>query len=848
MKKLIRSVGVGIMLSLLVACLNPVVFDTEPQETTPVLTEVPGEEPDELSFEPFEVTLRLGEQGGRAVAGFNYNQIGPGLNLLNYSQVLVLDSTGKVVSFLVDRKLNAAQTGVDFLLTGISNWDTTYTFLVLMGHWERADYTAVSGDYVYKNVPPTLLAAGFVTQKPAAQIPVSMAQIRVDTVFESTSGSPNVRGAVPGGVVALPPVDWTVTWTLQGQGFTNLVTAEGKTPGTATIGDVFGAVSDKSQFDTVDISGTPVPGGAGAWTLSKALSAYTVMGNIGQSGYTNFNVKYVPFAGKTWTGINLDGIPDGGKDSGKPLWILRNGINDAKQDGDTTFVANDWAGGKNGNGAVVFTVAMGTGSTLEITDASFQDSDTIQFTTGGYTGVANVYYAEVATGGAAPAWGSAYTSHPLGAKGPGTHTVDEAAIDASKDVYVILVKDGNLSTPVKLAKDSVIILNWSGSGYSVYKAWYVASTGNDSSGDGSKAKPYKTVEKALTAIKTAYAGSTWPSKGTASEEYGAVIVLNTVNVTEPITITGTSGGTKEYPAILLSGDPDSTGGKLLASTGTGSSWGLIFGTPLLELTEGAEVVLVNGLTLEGPGNGSSVKLGGVDLLNSKLEIADALITKFPAFGVYVHESGVASMTGGTVTNNKGSGVYLNSHGIFNMSGGTISYNQGYNPAGTSSQGGGVCVTSGEFTMSSSAVIEYNTALSQGGGVFVLDKFTMQGGSISHNTALKDSSSATSTGRGGGVAMINMGQFIMEGGTIESNTAEDFGGGVYLSGQTNNVFTKTGGTIYGSDDARANTAKAATYGHAIAVDGSYYSLPSEYKDSTVGPADILHFQDPGTSGW
>jgi hypothetical protein len=761
MKKLICGVVTGLMLALLAACSNPVVFDANTGETPSVLTiGTPVDETEELVFEPFEVILHLEDQGGRSVVGFDYNQIGPGLGLFNYSQVLVLDNAGKVVAFLVDRRLNAAQTGADFLLTGISNWDATYTFLVLMGHWERTSYTA-TGDYEYTAAPPTLLAAGVVTQKPAAKIPVSVAQIRVDTVFETTNVgiSAKLRGPSIGQALVLPPVDWTVTWTLQGPGFTNLVTAEGKTPGTATIGDVFGAVSDKSQFNAADISGAPVPGGAGAWTLSKALSAYTVMGNIGQSGHTNFNVKYVPFAGKTWTGINLDGIPAGGKDSDKPLWILRNGINDAKQDGDTTFIANDWAGGKNGNGAVVFTVAMETASTLQITNASFQDSDTIQFTTGGYTGVADVYYAEVAEGDAAPAWGTAYTLVPGGPRAAATHTVAVPGIDASKDVYVILLKDGTLSAPVKLAKDASIVLAWPAVLYNhIVLPYYVKSDGSDTTGDGSKAKPYATVTKALAVIGAAYAGD-WPYKGIAGSEFSAaIVIMGTVQLTNSLTISG------NIPHILLCDDPDSPGG-VLEGVGSPSNFSIHMVDILGSTTK---VTLAGNLTLrcESAISGATGGLGGVHLYNGTLTMIGGTIRDF-----------VTSFDGGV-------GVY---GGKFIMTGGTI----------TANARSGVYVKGGTVEIGGTAVISGNRNSGTGGGGVDIDggKFTMTGGTITGNT--------TTDYVGGGLSA--KGAIVtMTGGTITGNTAASGGGGVYFEAglysyptSDGQIFNKTGGTIAGN---------------------------------------------------
>jgi hypothetical protein len=144
-------------------------------------------------------------------------------------------------------------------------------------------------------------------------------------------------------------------------------------------------------------------------------------------------------------------------DNHQPQWIIRNGINDLPQNSDTDFAVANWApanGGKNGNGALAFTVSD-ISSTLAIsgyveakgTNVGYK----IRLTTGGYTGTAQVYFAETVAGGAAPAWGSAYTSNFLGTFSPGAdQLVDNVVFLDDTDVYVVLVKDGERSAPVKL--------------------------------------------------------------------------------------------------------------------------------------------------------------------------------------------------------------------------------------------------------------------------------------------------------------------------------------------------------------------------------------------------------------
>ncbi|MCL2443917.1 MAG: hypothetical protein FWD13_10720 [Treponema sp.] len=118
---------------------------------------------------------------------------------------------------------------------------------------------------------------------------------------------------------------------------------------------------------------------------------------------------------------------------------------------------------------------------------------------------------------------------------------------------------------------------------------------------------------------------------------------------------------------------------------------------------------------------------------------------------------------GTITNNDSSGispggigVYQN--GVFTLSGGTISNNKGF-------FGGGVDATGGTISMS--------------------------GGTISGNEAVN--------GNGGGVYVGRGGVFNMSGGTIRGNKTNRIGGGIAVGFIERGYFNKTGGTIYGNNE-------------------------------------------------
>ena len=157
----------------------------------------------------------------------------------------------------------------------------------------------------------------------------------------------------------------------------------------------------------------------------------------------------------------------------------------------------------------------------------------------------------------------------------------------------------------------------------------------------------------------------------------------------------------------------------------------------------------------------------------------------------IFSRGTFTLTSGKISENKassgGGGVYLS--GEFTMEGGTISGN-------TASSGGGVYL-SGEFTMANGK-ISGNTASYYGGGVYVDNgEFTMTNGEISGNTA--SNSESYMAAYGGGV-YVSSGTFTMEGGEISDNKAKT-GGGVSLYNITssgNPIFTMRGGTISGNE--------------------------------------------------
>jgi hypothetical protein len=254
---------------------------------------------------------------------------------------------------------------------------------------------------------------------------------------------------------------WTVRQGSFGDGFADLVKAQ-KIPAPAA-GEALLVKSKKAVIrgegladaePEVSLNGSVV-------TLASTGSYTTGLSRIGKGGSAAFKLEYVPFnirAGGTNPWAAFDGKSafelTGGKE---PVWMIRNGVNDEEQDGNTDF-ETPWNGVVNGNGAVRFMVAAEGPGSMAIKDGKFEGpangaaatSPDITFTTEGYMGQAEAYYAVVETGASEPALG-AYTSLGSVAAGENRKTITLPGTDEEGyDVYVVLFKDGKVSASFKI--------------------------------------------------------------------------------------------------------------------------------------------------------------------------------------------------------------------------------------------------------------------------------------------------------------------------------------------------------------------------------------------------------------
>jgi hypothetical protein len=178
----------------------------------------------------------------------------------------------------------------------------------------------------------------------------------------------------------------------------------------------------------------------------------------------------------------------------------------------------------------------------------------------------------------------------------------------------------------------------------------------------------------------------------------------------------------------------------------------------------------------------------------------------------------AKVSGNNSGSSDGGGISI-SGGTFTMNGGEISGNTATNA------GGGVHVTNGTFTMNG-GMISKNTA--RGGGIFVgSGTVTMNDGTIRGNN---------SDSQGGGVE-VSGGTFTMHGGIINGNTASNVGGGVFSSGTFKKLPPSGGGQnsgiIYGSEatgvDVDGIPLKNNGYGTAVFTNSRYRNTTADQTD-------------------
>ena len=357
---------------------------------------------------------------------------------------------------------------------------------------------------------------------------------------------------------------------------------------------------------------------------------------------------------------------------------------------------------------------------------------------------------------------------------------------------------------------------------------YISANGNANDGNGSKAKPFKTLAQACHEITDAtktywliiegelagnqllvdddQIGEVYQAKAIVikgNSENGAD-GINANNKTRALTI-GTA-----VPVTLK--NMTITGGNMTANGGDGGG---------LYVSNGANVTIAEGTIITGNqaerGGGVFVETGG------QLTMTGGTISNNTASsmggGVYPYSSDGFVMKGGTIDRNSaqnGGGIYLNTAGNsgngFSMTGGTISNNT------ASSKGGGIYVFEYPKITLSNAKITGNSAIRSGGGIFIGD-----GNGYTHTiTGCTISENKVTSGNGGGLYLESATTILTGGTKVLSNTASGSGGGAYVKATLN----IENATFSGNSASTGNAF--STYNIDSVVTG-YSNIPEEDYD-------------------
>lgn len=337
------------------------------------------------------------------------------------------------------------------------------------------------------------------------------------------------------------------------------------------------------------------------------------------------------------------------------------------------------------------------------------------------------------------------------------------------------------------------------------RSFYVSSNfassvpdGNGTDGDGSMAKPFETVQKAVDTIAasgdttkkyTIYVDGTVepPYADTALSEGTFISIKGTTPSNLDLTIKGLSAVSK---AVLNAKQNTGNGGRVLTS-------------------ENTSLTLEN-LKITG---GKVNDCGGIYIISGNLTLKNCVVTK--------NES-----------SNCGGGIHFDGENLI-VENSEISENKG--------DSGGICVaaSSAKTKIKDSDIIK-NSARSGGGGLDLVGESTIEDCNITDNKA------EFSTGGGGGLILaFNNKSCKIINSKISNNTAGENGGGIYINGGTlslesgtairENIAETDGGGIYIRDGSLNLESGAAISNNTAKKDGGAIYASCEHSTITVNIA-------------
>ncbi|WP_294429773.1 InlB B-repeat-containing protein [uncultured Treponema sp.] len=404
----------------------------------------------------------------------------------------------------------------------------------------------------------------------------------------------------------------------------------------------------------------------------------------------------------------------------------------------------------------------------------------------------------------------------------------------------------SIGTGTEFEKDIKLYARW------VDGTIYVSGTGDDSTGDGSEERPFKTLEGACEKILSLKSkNAVWTIKisgevtgipaGTSGTEakYGLSTIPETItsNYAKSILLTGATG-------LDATGLPQDSINRNQAGNANGVSNGTV-----LVINTAVPVTITN-LKITG-GLGSSINAGGINIAQgATLSLGDgALVTgnrnTSNGRGGAIHNEGTLYMYGSAVIGDKSNGGKTD-ESLYTYAADSSSYQDFNNKkmANYGSAGGGIYNgSSTDSTVSAKLYLGYKRGVD---GNPVKEELT---GGLYYNGGTGgalynaegsfvwfDSGTFAWNGtEGGGGAIKNAGTLEMTGGTIEHNRAlglnAAYGGGVYNE-KTTSIFIMSGGTINHNIAYRFYSYGDLSHGGAVYNNGKFFM----YGTAVIGDKD------------
>ncbi len=305
------------------------------------------------------------------------------------------------------------------------------------------------------------------------------------------------------------------------------------------------------------------------------------------------------------------------------------------------------------------------------------------------------------------------------------------------------------------------------------------------------------------AINTTTGGGVYLG-GDASDNKGKFTMTGGVIRNNTTANNGDGGG-----VYIAAGTVNISGGEIYENLAAGRGGGIFNNLGSLTMSGGS---VRNNQAKTGSADG-----GGFYLTNGNATISGtaAIYSNLgkDGGGVFLNR-GTFTMNGGEIygntATNRGGGIYLTANCTFNMTGGNIGKLGA--AKNTAKQGGGV-YDLGMFTLNGGALANNQATNGEGGGAYIntTNQTLLSNGSINDNTA---------SNHGGGIYITNS-PVKLTGTSVYGNAAVNAGGGIYLTGTAN--LTMTGGNIGGTTAQGNYTTSGAGYGGGLYMGGGTATL-------------------------